>query len=119
MIKTNKRIHVYVSSRYLIKAELQGIWLKRIELLQNVLVGTVNNAYLIGKIVVVLFMLYQNAYRIIRHVHHIHLEDIIWIGSDGITGRDPPKGLEDVMSGTLGLTLETLEYPGFSQYINK
>jgi hypothetical protein len=69
--------------------------------------------------VVVVFMLYQNAYRVIRHAHQMHVDDVIWVGTDGITGRDPPNGLQRMMNRAIGLTLETLDYPGFIQYLNK
>ncbi|XP_062598841.1 metabotropic glutamate receptor 6-like isoform X2 [Saccostrea cucullata] len=71
-----------------------------------------------GKIVVVLFMLYQHAYRIIRQIHDMRSKGFIWIGSDGLTGRHPPDGLENIMEGAIGLTLETSEYPGYLQYVN-
>ncbi|XP_062572951.1 metabotropic glutamate receptor 3-like [Saccostrea cucullata] len=71
-----------------------------------------------GKIVVVLFMLNQIAYKIIRKIHNMRIEDFIWIVSDGLTGLDPPVGLENIMDGAIGLTLQTSEYPGYVQYVN-
>ncbi|XP_062598838.1 metabotropic glutamate receptor-like [Saccostrea cucullata] len=71
-----------------------------------------------GKIVVVLFMLHQNAYRIIRQTHDMRIEGFIWIGSDGLTGLDPPVDLENIMEGAIGLSLGTSEYPGYFQYVN-
>ncbi|XP_061183470.1 metabotropic glutamate receptor 2-like [Saccostrea echinata] len=71
-----------------------------------------------GNIVVVLFMLYQNAYKIIRHIQDTGIRGFIWVGSDGLTGHDPPNGLEHIMDGAIGMTLETSEYPGYIQYVN-
>ncbi|XP_061183472.1 metabotropic glutamate receptor 3-like [Saccostrea echinata] len=71
-----------------------------------------------GKIAVVLFMLYRNAYRIIQRIHDMRIEGFIWTVSDGLTGLDPPVGLENIMDGAIGLALETLKYPGYIQYVN-
>ncbi|XP_062578461.1 metabotropic glutamate receptor 8-like [Saccostrea cucullata] len=73
-----------------------------------------------GKVVAILFMQYDLAYRIMEMVDKLYnSSDVIWVGGDAWIGREPPSGHTKIIEGAIGISPETRKYPGFAEYFKK
>lgn len=65
-------------------------------------------------------MQYALAYRIMELVDdNYNGNDVIWVGGDAWIGREPPSEHDNVIKGAIGISPETVVYPGFAQYFKK